>query len=122
VGTAAFPRGLQQVRAKIVRCKVQLPRGSETALLRPGMEVDVNGSWRLARDTLLIPLEALVEADGEQFAWMVRDGRVYRRKIEVGRRSYREAQVLSGLAQGDTVVVSGGKGLGDGRRVKPRNT
>jgi RND family efflux transporter MFP subunit len=120
VGTAAFPRGLQQVRAKIVRCKVQLPRGSETALLRPGMEVDVNGSWRLARDTLLIPLEALVEADGEQFAWMVRDGRVYRRKIEVGRRSYREAQVLSGLAQGDTVVVSGGKGLGDGRRVKPR--
>jgi RND family efflux transporter MFP subunit len=122
IGTAAFPRGLQQVRAKIVRCKVRLPRGRDTALLRPGMEVDVNGSWRLARDALLIPLEALVEADGGQFAWVVRGGRVYRRQIEVGRRSYREAQVLSGLAEGDKVVVSGSKGLGDGRRVKPRNS
>jgi len=116
VGRAAFPRGLQQVRAKIVRCKVQLGGGGET--LRSGMEVDVRGSRRLAADKLLIPLEALVESQGEHFAWVARGGKVRRQKIEVGRRTYEEAQVLSGLEKGEKVVVSGSRGLKEGARVK----
>jgi len=116
VGRAAFPRGLQQTRARIVRCKVRLEGGAE--LLRPGMEVDVNGSRLLAAEALLIPLEALVESEGEHFAWVVRGGKARRRQIEVGRRSYQEAQVLSGLEEGDQVVVSGSRGLKEGARVK----
>jgi len=116
VGAAAFPRGLQQTRAKIVRCRVRLEGNSE--VLRPGMEVDVNGSRTLAEDVLLMPLEALVELDGEHFAWVVRDGRARRQSVEVGRRSYQQVEVMSGLEAGDRVIVSGSAGLDDGTRVR----
>jgi HlyD family secretion protein len=120
VGQAAFPRGLQQVRAKIVRSRIDLEPGPGVELLRPGMEVDVNGSRRLAENALLLPLDALVESGGESFVWVVQKGRVHRRKIEIGRQSYRQAQVLSGLEEGDSVVVSGSRDLSDGKRVKAR--
>jgi RND family efflux transporter MFP subunit len=120
VGQAAFPRGLQQVRAKIVRSRIDLEPGPGVDLLRPGMEVDVNGSRRLAENALLLPLDALVESGGESFTWVVQQGRLHRRKIEIGRQSYRQAQVLSGLQEGDSVVISGSRDLSEGRRVKAR--
>ena len=46
VGAVAVPRGLQQVRAKIVRCKIRLEDGLD--VLRPGMEVDVTAQATLA--------------------------------------------------------------------------
>jgi len=116
VGAAAFSRGLQEVRAKIVRARVRLAEQSE--LLRPGMEVDVNGSALLARDVLVMPLEALVQENGGDAVWVVADGRLHRMKIETGRRSFREIEVTSGLSAGDQVVVSGTKDLQEGRRAK----
>jgi len=118
VGTAAFPRGLQQTRAKIVRCRVRLESNSD--VLRPGMEVDVNGSRTLAEDVLLMPLEALVELDGNNFAWVARSNRAHRVPIDVGRRSFQQVEVTSGLNAGDRVVVSGSAGLEEGARVKAK--
>ncbi len=118
VGAAAFPRGLQQTRAKIVRCRVRLDANSD--LLRPGMEVDVNGSRTLAEDVLLMPLEALVELNGEHFAWVARNNRAHRLSIEIGRRSFQQVEVTSGLSAGDKVIVSGSGGLEDGTRVKAK--
>ena len=118
VGAAAFPRGLQQTRAKIVRCRVRLEENSE--VLRPGMEVDVNGSRTLAEDVLLMPLEALVELDGDHFAWVARSNRAHRVSIEIGRRSFQQVEVTSGLDAGDRVIVSGSAGLEDGARVKAK--
>jgi len=116
VGAAAFPRGLQQTRAKIVRCRVRLEENSE--VLRPGMEVDVNGSRTLAENVLLMPLEALVELDGKHFAWVARSNRAHRAPIEIGRRSFQQVEVTSGLNAGDRVIVSGSAGLTEGARVK----
>jgi HlyD family secretion protein len=118
VGAAAFPRGLQQVRAKIVRSTVRLAEQSE--VLRPGMEVDVNASALLATDVLVIPLEALGQGEDGDFAWIVTDGRLRRSGIETGRRSFREVEVVSGLTAGDLVVLSGSKDLQEGQRAKAR--
>lgn len=115
VGPAAVPRDITQVRARIVRTRVELDHPSD--LLRPGMEVDVNGSRVLARDVLLAPLDALVQQGNRYSVWVVQRGRAYRRPVTVGHRSYEQAEVLTGLAAGDRVVVSGSEGLRPGRRV-----
>ncbi|MBN1459302.1 MAG: efflux RND transporter periplasmic adaptor subunit [Armatimonadetes bacterium] len=117
VGAAAFSRGLQQVRAKIVRTRVHLAEQSE--LLRPGMEVDVNAAALLAEQVLVIPLEALVQENSGDSVWVVADGRLHHVEIETGRRSFREVEVASGLKAGDRVVVSGTKDLQEGKRAKP---
>ncbi len=116
VGPAAFPRGIQQVRAKIIRCRIRLDAESE--LLRPGMEVDVHGSRTLAEDALVIPLEAIVESSEGHSVFVVRGGAIARQEIATGRRTYREVEVTSGLSEGDEVVVSGTADIRDGQRVR----
>jgi RND family efflux transporter MFP subunit len=116
IGPVAVPRGLQQTRAKIVRCRIVLKEEAE--VLRPGMEVDVSARAMLAEDTLLAPSEAVMNADGESFALVVEGGVAGRRGVEVGRRTYREVEIRSGVREGDEVVVSGGSDLPDNSRVK----
>jgi hypothetical protein len=82
------------------------------------MEVDVHGIRTLAQDTLVIPLEAIVESSEGQSVFVVTGGAAARQEITVGRRTYREVEVTFGLSEDDTVVVSGTVGLRDGQRVR----
>ncbi|NIM06859.1 MAG: efflux RND transporter periplasmic adaptor subunit [Armatimonadetes bacterium] len=118
VGPVALSRGLEQVRAKIVRCKVVLERGQE--LLRPGMEVDVSGNATLAQNVLLVPNDAIIESGGEDSVFTVTDKAVHRKQVEVGHRNYLEAEITSGLQEGEVVVIEGGLDLGEGERVAVR--
>ncbi|UCH34081.1 MAG: efflux RND transporter periplasmic adaptor subunit [Armatimonadota bacterium] len=118
VAPLAIPRGLEQVRAKIVRSKVVLDEPTE--LLRPGMEVDVSADTTLARDVLLAPTDALIEEAETTYVMVVRSSVVRRQKVAVGYTTFRDAEITSGLREGDQVVVAGGEGLRDGQRVTAR--
>lgn len=73
--------------------------------------------WESAR-ALRVPVSALVR-DGDQWVvWLVQAGRVRRRAVTLGERSDTMAQVLGGLAAGDTVVLYPGDAITDGARVK----
>jgi HlyD family secretion protein len=70
-------------------------------------------------DAIRVPLAALFR-DGERWAVFALAGdRAHKRAIELGRRGDREAEVTSGLAEGDVVIVHPGDRLTDGARVKP---
>lgn len=116
VGAVAVPRGLQQVRAGIVRCKVLLAGGG--GLLRAGMEVDVSAQTKLASQVLVIPAEAVIESQDESFALVVSGGVVARRSIETGLRTFREVEVRSGLKEGEEVIVGADPELREGSRVR----
>jgi len=116
VGAVAVPRGLQQVRAKIVRCKVLLTEGA--GLLRAGMEVDVSAQTELASQVLVIPAEAVIDSQDESFVLVVSGGVVARRRIEAGLRTFREVEVQSGLKEGEEVIVGAAPELREGSRVR----
>jgi HlyD family secretion protein len=81
--------------------------------LRSGMSAEVNIIAREVNDVLLAPSEA--ESDGA--VWVVEGNRARKRTIEVGIRDLLRLQVLSGLSEGDPVVVDGQDKLKEGARV-----
>jgi RND family efflux transporter MFP subunit len=73
-----------------------------------------------ARARLLVP-QAAVRADGErQVVFVLRGDQVERRAITTGATEGDRVEVLSGLADGERVVVDGPSELADGARVTVR--
>jgi HlyD family secretion protein len=82
--------------------------------LRSGMTVEVNIIVEEHTGVLLAPADAIVDNE----AWVVRDGRVERRRVELGIHDLVRAEVKSGLAEGDQLVIGGGERLSRGKRVR----
>lgn len=71
-------------------------------------------------DVLVVPAGALFR-DGDQWAvFAVQAGRARLRPVKIGHQNGREAEVLEGLAPGESVVQYPGDQLRDGTRVQPR--
>lgn len=75
-------------------------------------------TWR-ADSVLAVPLGSVFRREGRWAVFAVDDGTARLREVDVGHRNALEAQVLSGLSEGDTVVVYPDDRLEDGRRVEP---
>ena len=110
--------GIEEQRVFVVLDLVS-PR-EEWDRLGHGYQVDVEVVLWEAGDVLKVPLTALFR-DGESWAVFVQeDGKAVRRQVEVGHRTTSEAQVVSGLTGGESVVVYPGEGIDDGVRIAAR--
>jgi RND family efflux transporter MFP subunit len=70
---------------------------------------------------VLTPRTAVRSDDGGRFVWLVRDGRVVRAGVTVGRDFGEQVQVTQGLAGDETVVVGSPPPLRDGQAVAPKS-
>ena len=70
-----------------------------------------------APEGLLVEAAAVFQDTGRDLVHLVRDGRVQRRAVRLGDRRGSDVFVLSGLVEGDRVVVEGPPGLVDGAEV-----
>lgn len=86
--------------------------------LGEGFRLDAMITLWEADDVLSVPLSALVREQGDWHVFVVRNGRATLTPVELGRRSGLHQQVLSGLDEGDTVVVHPPANLSDGQRVR----
>ncbi len=113
---AALP-GLKlaaEVREKL-RVASPKPPGAAFALLvefaeartdlLPGMKARVELSGEELRDVLLVPAEALEEAEGKHTVKVSREGKVEPREVTVGRSDGKQVQVTGGLEAGETIVL-----------------
>jgi HlyD family secretion protein len=103
------------LRTRILRATVHIQDEGQT--LRPGMEVDVQGTGVVATSALTIPSAALIAEGEEQRVWVVSDGKVTRRSVKVGAYTFERVQVLDGLKAGEKVVVSAPDALTEGESV-----
>lgn len=86
----------------------------QAASLPFGLTLEVNVVASRHDKALLVP--AGVVADGHAF--VVEDGRAVKRAVSTGIEGTEKVEVLSGLAEGDEVVVDPPEGLEDGDRVR----
>ena len=82
--------------------------------LRSGMTAEVNVVIEERPGALLVAAEAI---DGRGRALVVTRGRAEWRTPKLGARDMLRVEVLSGLAEGEQVVVGGGDALAEGARV-----
>jgi RND family efflux transporter MFP subunit len=86
----------------------------------PGMYANTQLLLNHADNVLTIPVEALVLRDNKEVVYVL-DGqnRVHERTVEVGLRGSQLAEIKSGLAEGERVIVGGQEKYQEGERVTP---
>jgi len=86
--------------------------------VRPGDFVEVRIQTDRHESTILVPKTAVVTEKGEQVAYVAEGERALRRPVAVGFQDDAQAEILSGIIEGDLVVVQGQRSLKDGQPVK----
>lgn len=90
----------------------------DTELL-PGMvcKVSFGGSTKNVM-LLTAPITSVHKnARGEQFVWVVKDGKALRRKVTVGNAVGNRIAITQGLSEGDVIVTEGHQKLSEGSQV-----
>jgi membrane fusion protein (multidrug efflux system) len=109
VGSTANPVS----RSFTVQARIDNPKQE----LRSGMIATLRVVMAKKR-ALLVPLEG-VRGEGEAAkVFVVREGVAKLVSVRLGDRLDREVEVLSGLSEGDEVVVYGGERLADGQSIQ----
>ncbi|KQV85381.1 RND transporter [Massilia sp. Root351] len=68
-------------------------------------------------NVLMLPRGSFVESEGGRYAYVLRDGVAVRTPIKLGATSVTAVEILSGLKQGDKVVVAGTETFENAERV-----
>jgi HlyD family secretion protein len=88
--------------------------------LGDGYRVEASFILWEAQDVLQLPASALFrQADGWS-VFIVENGKARRHSVQIGQRSGLTAEILSGLAEGETVIVHPGDTVEDGTRIRLR--
>ena len=89
--------------------------------LKPGMFGRVLVVHDTHQKTLLVPKSAVVREDDEAAVYVVRDSIAYKKPIVIGYENGQSIEVVSGIEEGDTIVITGQGGLRDSSRVEAVN-
>lgn len=89
------------------------------ALLKAGTLTQVRIVTAQKPDVLVVPTSAVFELSGAQHVFVVADGKLKLRTVEVGLVDRTGTEVTKGLQPGEVVVLSGQRALRDGQGVRP---
>ncbi|HTZ31707.1 MAG TPA: efflux RND transporter periplasmic adaptor subunit [Methylomirabilota bacterium] len=89
--------------------------------LYPGMYAETVLQTSGRKNTVLVPLEALTQKQGETHVLAVNAQNVVEdRTVKLGLQGKKRAEVLSGLAEGDRVIVGNQSQFRNGEKVAPK--
>ncbi len=109
----------EDLKDRTMRVEIDLP--NDQGLLRDGMYGRAIIELEPPSQNLTIPSTCLIEQDGrgEGAVYVIRDGKVARVKVRVGKDSGLRVEVLSGLTEEDQVVAQITASISEGAVVKP---
>ena len=119
------------IKAKVTLVSPALDPGSTTievwvetakppAELKPGMTVEVTITSKTAKDALIVPASAVFKTPeaGEVVLLAGSDELAHQKTVQTGIRNKEFVQILSGIKEGDSAIVSGGYALPDKTKIK----
>ena len=74
--------------------------------LRQNQRVSVRVVLEASDDVLMVQRGPFLDTGGGRIAYVVSDGLAMRRPIQIGASSINSLEIVSGLAEGDTIVIS----------------
>lgn len=112
------PTADQSSRAFLVKVKIDNSDHS----LRAGMFADVKISRGEAGNTVVVPLDSVVDLNGDNpHVFVVEDGKAVRKDVEIGLTTSNQVEIKEGVEAGKEVVIKGQSELKDETEVEVRN-
>jgi len=117
---------------KVARFSLDVQEGTRTMhtevdvpnpgrLLMPGMYAETTLTLEAKDNVLTVPLEALDHAGNQTTVYVASStGKVEARVVTMGLETSTDTEVVSGLAEGESVIVSDRSGLKPGEEVNPQ--
>ena len=110
--------GVEEQRVNVIVEIVDPPSARES--LGDAFRVEVRIVMSERQDVLTVPAAALFRVEGRWTVFVVANGELAQHDVQIGERNEHAAEVVSGLADGDRVVVYPGESLATGMRVIAR--
>lgn len=106
-GRVSFIMPVLSGATRTARVRIDLPNPG--LALKPDMYVNVRLIGAPAPAHIMVPASAVIDRGRKQFVWVQTRPNVYEpREVTVGTRHGEQIVILSGLAEGDEVVLEGG--------------
>ncbi|MDY6795643.1 MAG: efflux RND transporter periplasmic adaptor subunit [Actinomycetota bacterium] len=86
--------------------------------LRLGYNATVDIEVLSKTDAISVPINALMVEDGKNYIYVVKEQKAYRRDVATGDRSGEWVEIVSGLEEGDRIVVDGVGKVKEGQKVE----
>jgi len=103
-----------QTNTVAVRVRLANPNGE----LKAGLYATAHIAVAIHQNALVVPDSALVVEGDEAFVFVPQGEKVAKRKVTVGIREDKRAEITEGLKEKERVVSMGAFGLGDGTKIK----
>jgi membrane fusion protein (multidrug efflux system) len=97
--------------------KVTVEVYDDTLRLKPGMFVEARIATGKKDNVLVIPRKAILYKQGKTYVFVLKDGLAGQHEITLGLTEEDQAEVLTGISQGDVIVSVGVENLKDGQPV-----
>lgn len=110
------------INAQTATFEVRIRLTDDDALLRPGMFARVAIVYERKPDALQIPRTALLDGDGPPKVFVVQEGKAAERAVQLGLSNGAMVEIVSGLKDGEQVVVVGQGALKPGATVRVVNS
>jgi RND family efflux transporter MFP subunit len=100
-----------EIAGVLVRVRLDETSSSPSATLPVGLNATVDIIAAQVDDAVLVPVVALHETEsGEYVVYVIQGDEIERRQVTVGIMDYTTAQILDGLAAGESVAISNVEG------------
>ncbi|UCC12607.1 MAG: HlyD family efflux transporter periplasmic adaptor subunit, partial [candidate division WOR-3 bacterium] len=104
-----MPITSQLTTEKVTDFEVEIELNRFSPLLRPGMNVKVDIITDEKLDVYVIPIQASgkrkIDDEMSETVFLVSEGKAHLTKIETGIASDTELEILSGIDEGDTIII-----------------
>jgi len=119
VGTVTRFTGALDTSTRTMQVEIDVPNSKYH--LQPGMYADVQLSADARPDALTVPVEAIQRGDNKAFVLMLDTAnRVESREVQIGVQSSNYLEIVSGLHDGDRVIVGNLGAYHAGEVVRPK--
>lgn len=111
--------GVEQQRVKVL---IDLEPAKDGLPLRPGTRLDVRIITGEKQGALAVPERAAFRRQGQWYVFKVESGSAKLAPVTIGLKNDAYAEILDGLAEGDTIITEPMNDLNDGAPVAARET
>jgi len=114
-GEVVFVDPVVELPGRTILIKARVPNPEHQ--LQAGMFLEARLATDIRPNAVVVPEDALLPVQGATYVWVVKDAKADRRQVTVGVRTAGWAEIKSGVAAGEQVVVGGLERLFPGATV-----